>query len=334
MQTQNKLYILLFAALSFVGLTDSYAQQKTDSLIINVGESKIIFLVRDIKDLESMQQYDLNQVLDHLRVKLMGDSTLVRENGTEVNDTTVLVDNKEDKIANKSEPSNEEPKDVKLKLGTQHSFNFDIGMNNYLQDGEFPGASNELYTVKPFGSWYVGISSIYKSYISKPFYIEWGGGVSWYNFKFENTRTRVTDGDDMVIFSESQQPDIGFKKSKLTVAYVHASFVPMLDFGKPTKYSKKFWRSWTNSYDRRGFRIGLGGYVGYKIDSYTKTVVDDGGKEKDRSHDDYHLESFRYGTRLQLGYRGTDLFFNYDLNELFVEDSGPKLNAFSFGIIL
>ena len=29
----------------------------------------------------------------------------------------------------------------------------------------------------------------------------------------------------------------------------------------------------------------------------------------------------------------TDLFFNYDLNELFAEGKGPKLNAFSFGVI-
>jgi len=333
MQTQNKLITIVVVLLAFVGLKESSAQQKTDSLIINVGKSKIIFLVNEIEDLKSMQQYDLNQVLDHLSVKLMGDSTLVRENGTEVDDTTVVVNERRDNVTTKTERS-EEPKDIKFKLGTHHSFNFDIGMNNYLQDGDFPGAANELYTVKPFGSWYVGISSIYKSYISKPFYIEWGGGVSWYNFKFENTRTRLVDGDDEVMFMESQQADIGFKKSKLTVAYVHASFVPMLDFGKPTKYSKNFWRSWTNNYDKRGFRIGLGGYVGYKIDSYTKTVVDDGGKEKDRFHDDYHLESFRYGARLQLGYRGTDLFFNYDLNELFIEDGGPKLNAFSFGIIL
>jgi hypothetical protein len=32
--------------------------------------------------------------------------------------------------------------------------------------------------------------------------------------------------------------------------------------------------------------------------------------------------------------RSLDVFFNYDLNDLFNEGRGPELNAFSFGIIL
>jgi hypothetical protein len=35
---------------------------------------------------------------------------------------------------------------------------------------------------------------------------------------------------------------------------------------------------------------------------------------------------------MQIGFKGTDFFFNYDMNELFAENKGPKLNAFSFGV--
>ncbi|MDX1628637.1 MAG: hypothetical protein R3345_08050, partial [Fulvivirga sp.] len=112
-----------------------------------------------------------------------------------------------------------------------------------------------------------------------------------------------------------------------------ASLVPMIDFGRPKSHSGRFWNDWyDNDSDNNGFRIGLGGYIGYKIDSYTKVVTDNGDRDKSRNHENFHLENFRYGARLQLGYRGTDLFFNYDMNELFQEGRGPSLNAFSFGI--
>ena len=85
--------------------------------------------------------------------------------------------------------------------------------------------------------------------------------------------------------------------------------------------------------NNNSFRIGLGPYIAYRISSHSKLVYNDGGREKDKNTDNFYLNNFRYGMRLQLGYRSTDLFFNYDLNELFVEGRGPKLNAFSFGVI-
>ena len=44
------------------------------------------------------------------------------------------------------------------------------------------------------------------------------------------------------------------------------------------------------------------------------------------------MNNLRYGLRLQFGFRDTDFFFNYDLNELFSAGKGPKVNAFSFGV--
>ena len=334
MTTQNKITTTLLCGLMLFISAAASAQQKTDSLILNVGKSKIIFLINDQADLKSMQDYDLNQILDQLSVKLTGDSTLLRPDGSTVEDTTVTVSS-QNKVEQQVMTDYKDDKKYKLKpFRTFHSINFDIGKNNYVNDGKFPDESNELYAVKPFGSWYVGISSIYKTYLTGPLYLEWGAGVSWYNFKFENTATRLQDTPNGVTFFEAVDPNISFEKSKLTVAYVHASFVPMLDFSKQSNRGNKIWPDLWNNHDSRGFRLGVGGYVGYKIDSYTKIVIDNGDDKKQRNHDNFHLENFRYGARVQMGFRGTDIFFNYDLNELFAEDKGPKLNAFSFGIIL
>ena len=73
-------------------------------------------------------------------------------------------------------------------------------------------------------------------------------------------------------------------------------------------------------------------------DTYTPSIrmlfddKKDGDKKKEKDHGTYQMNNFRYGLRLQLGFKDTDLFFNYDLNELFVSGKGPKLNAFSFGV--
>ena len=355
MTTQNKSVATKLFRSAVIGLMlimsiPATAQEQTDSLIINVGKSKIIFLVRDKQDLETLKNYDLNAILNQLSLKLENDSTgLVKEeNGqvTSLSDTTIVVDQPETNAYNNESEAyddqeigeeNNDTREVRHK-GTRHFFNIDIGTNNYLKDGKFPDETDELYTVRPFGSWYVGINSVNNTYIGGPLYLEWGPSVIWYNFKFQNDRVRVIDGPDGTTFEEDTDlPDADFKKSKLTVAYANFSVVPMLSFGESTRKKKAFW-DWYDKKDwddeQRGFRIGIGGYAGYRIASYSKLVYDDGSKEKDKDKDNFNLNNFRYGLRLQMGYRGTDLFFNYDMNELFSEGKGPKLNAFSFGIIL
>jgi hypothetical protein len=60
--------------------------------------------------------------------------------------------------------------------------------------------------------------------------------------------------------------------------------------------------------------------------------TENGDKKKEHHHDNYYLTNLRYGVRLQLGFDDVDFFFNYDINNLFVDNKGPQLNAFSFGV--
>ncbi|UII29855.1 hypothetical protein LVD17_16265 [Fulvivirga ulvae] len=226
---------------------------------------------------------------------------------------------------------------AKKNLGTHNSFDIDLGTNNYLEDGEFPNDNDAPYAVKPFGSWYVALRSINDTHIGGPLHLLWGPDVSWYNFKFENEDVRMSKANDQVVFNEVA--DLDSKKSKLTVAYVNFSAVPMLKFGKNERRNHRHnhcWGDWDHHVGgESAFRIGAGAYAGYKIGSYTKTVIEaDGDKKKDKDKDSYYLNNFRYGVRVQAGFRGVDVFVNYDLNTLFVEDKGPELNAFSFGVVL
>lgn len=220
----------------------------------------------------------------------------------------------------------------KRNFGTHNFFDIDLGINNFLEDGQSPDENNAAYAVKPWGSWYVALKSVNETHVGGPFNLQWGVDVSWYNFKFQNEALRLSEDPNQIIFGE-ETGDFSPIKSKLTAAYINVSLVPMLKFGERSHHSDSFhWHGWRND---GGFRIGAGGYAGYKIASYAKYVTEvDGDKDKDRDKDGFYLNNFRYGVRLQMGFRDVDVFVNYDLNELFAENRGPQLNAFSFGVVL
>lgn len=228
------------------------------------------------------------------------------------------------------------------KLGTRHSISFDVGLNNILEDGKSPQENNELYAVKPFGSWNFSINSVHDTHITGALHLQWGGGISWYNFKFEDATARINKLDDGIEFIADSRPDINPIKSKLTSTYLNVNLVPMLDFSSNRRRDSWSWRRRGRHSDFRfhsgsngGFRIGVGGYAGYKIDSYSKAVYTiEGDKKRDKNKDSLFLNTWRYGARLQVGYRDVDIFVNYDVSELFAENKGPQVNAFSFGITI
>ncbi|MDN5215430.1 hypothetical protein QQ020_25345 [Fulvivirgaceae bacterium BMA12] len=220
---------------------------------------------------------------------------------------------------------------------TTHEFNVEIGVNNYLEDGDFPDG-NANYSVKPWGSWYVGFSSIHKTAIGNgPFFLEWGGTLHWYNFKLDNEDIQIVKTENGTEYLEPPVGTTGIK-SKLTASYLSAVLVPMLDFSRGTRKVKKYESGSISisKYKKQGVRIGVGGYAGYRLGSHTKyRFKQDGDKDRDKTSGNFNLNNFRYGVRGQIGYKGMDFFINYDLNELFNDDKGPaKLNAISFGFIL
>jgi hypothetical protein len=304
------------------------AQTKpADTVVIKVGEaSRITLTIQNRNDLETMKKYDFQALINDLIKKLEEKDTATRQPASDY----LKKDDSREIITENQEPTenwNREHKRENRRWNrTYHSVNFDLGTNNFLSEGRFPDPSN-LYTVRPWGSWYVAIHSVQRTALARKFYLEWGLGISWYNFKFENERTIVSKDDAGVIFSLDPQ-DVNSQKSKLTAAYLNASLVPMIDFGANRRKPSFF-----DSRNSDSFRFGAGPYVGYRVDSYTKQVFEENNKErKPRNHDNFYLNNLRYGVRVQVGFDDVDLFFNYDMNDLFNANKGPQLNAFSFGV--
>jgi hypothetical protein len=319
--------------IALITTTTAFTQDVTDTLVIKVGDgSKVIFAIKDKKDLETMKKYDFQKLMDDMIYKLeVRDSSQLNKLSSEFlkkDSLKEVASNNEVDPNQKGEPATIVTHERKYHgRRTRNSFNMDIGINNYMSNGQSPSQSNSLYTVHPWGSWYVGFNSIYRTRMANKFFLEWGGGVSWYNFKFQNSQVVMTKDDNGVYF-ELDQRNYNFTKSKLTAAFVNVSVVPVFDFGSNRRKPSFF-----DGHGSSGFRIGLGPYAGYLLDSYTKQVhTEDGDKKKEVHHDNYYLTNLRYGVRLQLGFDEVDFFFNYDINNLFADNKGPQLNAFSFGI--
>lgn len=337
--------VLLTVLLGAGIATISRSQEKNDTIIVELAKtSKVIFTIKDRGDLETLKHYNFQELFQDILTKLEANDTsaLPKHDSSIVEVATIPDEDNEDKdedwnLQSRTYDDDDDDDDDTYDWNMHHvrgnrwgrtwqSFNFDLGTNNYLSDGKFPDSNNELYSVRPWGSWYVGLASIQRTRMGKKFFLEWGVGVNWYNFKFQKDNILIQKDDNGVTFVEDTR-EVDFKKSKLTASYITASLIPVVDFGDNSRKAR-IWEGYGNS-----FRIGLGPYIGYRIASHSKIVYDDGNKEKDKQHDSFYLNNFRYGARLQIGYRATDLFFNYDLNELFASGKGPNLNAFSFGVI-
>jgi len=233
-------------------------------------------------------------------------------------------------------PNKKWKKDYRTSRLNHNFFAVDFGLNNWLQDGTLPGGEDKLYTIKPVGSWYVGGRYFRRFAIGGSLFLDFGGSATWYNWKFENKNVRINKNTDDVEFIEDFE--IEGIKSKLSASYLNLEIIPMFDFsyGKVRIDDPGVKRNrYTKHKRRNGLRIGVGGYAGYRLDSWTKNVYTDanGEEKKDKEHSTFFLNDIRYGVRAQVELdHEVSIFCNYDLNTVFIQDKGPKLNAVSFGI--
>lgn len=86
---------------------------------------------------------------------------------------------------------------------------------------------------------------------------------------------------------------------------------------------------------RSTFLLGAGGFVGYRIKSWTKLkYTSEGTTYKEKEDDSYNMEKFLYGLQGTIGYRNVEFFAKYNMNSLFKAGAGPDTQVLSFGVRL
>jgi hypothetical protein len=240
-------------------------------------------------------------------------------NGEETN-VTWGKDSKKDEQKNKN-------KDLYDRKG----FNVYIGLNGLT--GEMPQVTTMIYPspylnsdkeLKPLGSRFVSLEFSSSAMIArgKKSALKLGYGLSfdWYNFMFDHNRVvnKAPSATNFQPILNAQGNEIQLSKNKLAVSYITLPIMPYVAFSKQSAIQM----------------IGLGGYVSYRLDSWTKTI-EEKSDNLARNGSNFNLNQVRYGVKAEVGLRHVgELFFNYDLSPLFQKDLGPQLTAFSFGIKL
>ena len=206
----------------------------------------------------------------------------------------------------------------KKSYGNLGGFNMFLGLNTLNGDAGI-GYNAEDFELKPFGSRYFSMGWMRSTNVTNGenarLKVAIGLNFSWYNFMLDSEKNVWTKGLSKIELVPAKD---NLRKSKLTASYIDVPLVMYVAFkkGKFIEY------------------IGAGGYLGYNLNSHSKTKTNNGGK-KDHIYNNFYLNDFRNGLTFQLGMHNfPDLFVNYDLNDLFKQNKGPKYSGISFGIRL
>jgi hypothetical protein len=333
------LFMCLMALVQIGYANDNKSIAHKDSVIVEFGKSgKIVLIVENKEDFEKLKNMNINEIVRELDIKVdesTGNLTIVelknstgtkeiitvREDGPEtevrIGRIKILVD--ESNNGTRVKVENDKKKTVSPPFRSYTKF--DLGINNYLNTDNNLPSTDLPYAAKGWGSWNVGFNWMASQRIVKGVYWDFGLGIQWYNFKFENTNTQAVKGSNSIDFIERN--DVNAIKSKISASYLMAQTMLQVDFGKMHNQGK------------RGLRLAAGPYVGYRLGGNSKFVgreMNSSVRFKDKQDTGLYLNNLRYGMRGEIGVGSFTLFSTYDFNTLFQAGKGPELNPVTFGI--
>jgi len=244
---------------------------------------------------------------DTLKISNDQDTTIVRIGGSDVK--VITHDGGTEIVLGKDKSKKHRSEKFK-----GHWQGLDLGFNGYTNADYSMYDVDDFMSVKQEKSYEVGLNALelniglYKSYIG----LVTGMGLAFNDYKFENRYTIYRDVDRTEpIFIEYND----LEKTKLSVQYLN---VPLLvEFQIPVNQHE----------ERIYFNAGILGAV--KIGSHTKVKH---GDSKDKDHDGFNINSFKYDATARIGYKGFGLYAKYSLTPLFEDGKGPELTPFTIGV--
>ncbi|PCI11183.1 MAG: hypothetical protein COB73_02390 [Flavobacteriaceae bacterium] len=214
------------------------------------------------------------------------------------------------KISNSGKP-------VKYDRRTTSALVVAIGFNNAIIDGE----KFDDTPYKIGGSHFFELGWAWKTRVFKEsnfLRIKYGVSFQFNGLKADDNMYFVQNGD--VTSLELHPFDV--KKAKLNVT--NMVFPVHFEFGPSSKkeYATHF-RYSTN----RQFKVGLGGYVGFKTGVYQKLKFKENGeKQKEKNKNSFNTSNSIYGLSGYLAWGHTALYVKYDLNTVFKNQAVDQHN--------
>jgi hypothetical protein len=296
---------------SLMALLSKYVEQveQMDKANKSKGTKEVTMTFNPAKDLND------NQAPEQISITISAKTVEKMQNNKVENLVNVIVDMQKSK--NETRDSVQVKHKSKKYARANFSFDIDLGLNTF---ANVPENSGDSYDLKPLGSRYVSLNQHFDARIGgqkSPLYLTTGFELAFNNYMLDKNRY-LTDVDGQTIFNKELTEVRSFEKSKLTSSSLNVPVMATLQFK-----DKK---------GRQAFKIGTGGFAGYRLGGHTKLKYQEEGKTiKDKERGSYNLEDFQYGVNFVIGYRKIELFGKYNLNDLFKDNRGPAMNVVSFG---
>jgi hypothetical protein len=332
----------LFTLINLFAIGFAAIATPADSLIIRIGKTSRVAIYAPSKEaLKEIIQYDLNQIVKDMVSKLdsvpEGQVYLIHEEdgNTYRRDSLAVVSKRKGNVTitingnsrNESNTDDSERGQVDKAARRESrdrrnnwrvSTDFLLGLNTWVDGPANSIYNNNSFELSPLGSRYFAVSFTQNPALvrskSIKVSIRYGFAVAWNNFMFQNNIRLEREVNTVAFLPYPSQ----LEKSKLTICNLELPVVPQFSI--------------YNSSKRRAFNIGIGGFVGYRIDSYTRVKLQDGGSIRD--HNSYFLNNLQYGLQGSVGVAGLNFFVKYHLTNTFQDGRGPAVRPFSFGITI
>ncbi|MFZ9159825.1 MAG: outer membrane beta-barrel protein [Aquirufa sp.] len=274
---------------------------------------------------------DRNQSGKKEEVRIGLDGVHVKDGNEETHVTWDGVYHRDGKEVTKVIWGKDSTKVKRPNLYSRRGLDFNLGLNT-LVGGEpeiavaYPGAPAYIpnFTLDPLGSRYasLGISRFVTLSEGKKsaFRLGYGLEIDWYNFRFDHNRiaTKGPNGVQFNTITSSTGKEIVMSKNKMSVSYLTLPIMPHFSFDKKSAVQM----------------VAIGGYVSYRIDTWTKAVEEESGNLRKETTNLY-VNPFRYGLRAEFAlHHFPDLFFSYDLSPLFESGKSQEMRGLAFGIRL
>ncbi|QTD37604.1 hypothetical protein JL193_16290 [Polaribacter batillariae] len=244
---------------------------------------------------------------------------------------TFKIGNKVFRFTVDEEQTNEKSRNKKRKRGynkrTTSQFVFAMGVNNVLENNKLSSLKDSEY--KFWQSHFYELGFTWKTRFTKQasqLYFKYGISFLWNNLRLQNNQQHVFDGNMTNI---ETRIDEELTESRLRHVQMNFPMHIEWDLSKNKKYRDGYVHDRTN----RSIRLGVGGFVGFKLGTRQYLEYNDGNgvEKKQIEYDNFNMNTVNYGLSAYLGYRSTSFYVKYDLNPLFKD---TEIRNISMGIRL
>ena len=365
-------FLALFVAAATTTQARTLAPAPTDTIVVRLPNKAVMTLVvRDAKQLRELPKYHLDSLVSRLDSYIQRADAAAKTAKTDrvtmdffpnqdqpgqglpeqvrittrkagssaygpSNKVEVLLEKKFGIVLNTDGKTNDQPRTAASKVDRQArrdslyeaqqarshgtaTLIFDLGLNALTNRGS---GAPELRTL---GSRYVNIgldAAVRLGGRRSPAYVVFGPEFAFNNYMLEGNNKWINQNGRTSVVLETNGRQ--YQKTKLATSTFTVPLMFQLNFHQKDAHTGR---------SHAGFRVGAGGFVGYRLGSWTKLkYFEEGNTYKDKDYGSYNLTDWQYGLQGVVGYKSLTFFAKYNLNELFRDGQGPQAQTLSFGV--